>query len=159
MSTRMEFSKGVLTELGITPNWRHIGARRALVAWMGPESGWYAPCDGVEGAAFNPLNTTLPVPGITSPHNYNVVPGVKNYLSFEGGIAATAATLKETRYDGVRYELARRYNRAEHVLAAVGRSDWGTFKTPVGTYDEEYMLAILKTYQSNRRTYNAVLMG
>lgn len=77
MATLDDFSRALLLAL-------RAPATSTNLAFL---SGWYAR----EGsrAAFNPLATTLPAPGAT---NFNSV-GVKNYPSFEAGVAATAQTL------------------------------------------------------------------
>lgn len=62
--------------------------RRLLAAWARAEGGT---------ARYNPLNTTQPWPGAS---DYNSV-HVKNYASGASGIAATAATLTNGRYNGI----------------------------------------------------------
>ena len=158
MNTRMDFSHAVILGLGVKPDWRHVGARRALVAWMGPESGWFAPCDGVNGAAFNPLNTTLALPGCTSKTPYNDVP-VQNYLTYTCGVAATVATLKESRYDALRAVLLKPFVTGKTVLHAVADTDWGTFHNPDGTPNYANADAIYDTYLANRVKFNTVVVG
>lgn len=159
----MDFSKAVFVGLGVTPDIRHVGGRRSLVAWAGEESGWHTPCDGVHGAAYNILNTTLVIPNCTSVHPYNDVP-VQNYLSFNCGVDATVATLKESRYDHLRSVLLKPFVTGKTVLFAVADSDWGTFKIPVGEPgaggpDYAAASALYDTYLNGRNKFNVVSVG
>ena len=88
-----------MTLTHLPPLWRFrllhaIGARgvrenrRLLAAWSRAEGG---------SARWNPLNTTQSWPGASL---YNAA-GVKNYPNPASGIAATAATLLNGRYDGL----------------------------------------------------------
>lgn len=80
-------------------------------------------------ANFNPLNTTQPAAGSS---NYNSV-GVKNYTSAQQGVAATAATLQNGRYNTV-VSLLRTGNPSGSLLSgkfdktqvASEISTWGT---------------------------------
>lgn len=118
---RGDFAVALLKELGYPETWRN---KVALVSWMAAEGGpsvdgsWNPP-----QARFNPLNTTLRMPGST---DFNWVL-VQNYTSFKQGVEATAKTLRGRR---VGYGLIRRHLRRNHepirTLRAVERSDWGT---------------------------------
>ena len=113
--TREDFAKALLAEIEAKPTQRNLWA---LVSWMQAEGG---------NASWNPLNTTLDKPGAT---NYNGV-GVKNYVSAEQGIEATAETLNygaDRRLYGYK-PIRRRLRRnawAKWTLLAVERSIWGT---------------------------------
>lgn len=159
MSTRMDYSKAVLSGLGITPNWRHIGARRSIVAWAGAEDGWHEKLDGKDGAAFNLLNTTLFVTGCTSLPNYNVVPGVRNYATFLCGVKATVSTLQEPRYAALVAQLAKPFASGKSVLHAVADSEWGTFHNRDGSPNYPLADAIYDTYLNFRSEFNAVVVG
>ncbi len=89
--------------------------RRLLGAWQRAEGG---------KARYNPLNTTQPWPGATE---YNAV-HVRNYPNGAAGIAATAATLTNGRYNGVVRSLRDGTLTAEHIVAACGSEfdTWGT---------------------------------
>ena len=63
-----------------------------IIAWAHVEGGNWN-----NAAHFNPLNTTLDLPGATSMNSV----GVKAYTSWDQGIAATAATLRNGRYDDI----------------------------------------------------------
>lgn len=80
----------VLRELGLPDT---DANRRFLATWQRFEGGT---------AAYNPLNTTLGVGASTA---YNAV-GVRNYPSRGVGVKATAATLSNARYAGIRRALA-----------------------------------------------------
>lgn len=97
---------------------RYDEAQLAVVCWIAAEGGY---------ARFNPLNTTLWVPGCT---NYNSV-GVKNYRTYDEGVGASVATLNygadrfRYGYRPIRRRLRRNRN-AERILKAVEASEWGT---------------------------------
>jgi len=67
---------------------------QSLIAWALNEGG---------GGEFNPLNTTEPEPGAGS---FNSV-GVRNYKSWQQGIAATVATLQSSDYTDITYSLSK----------------------------------------------------
>jgi len=88
----------------------------AITAWEMAEGGhWY------NTAYYNPLNTTMDMPGATV---FNSV-GVKAYTSWKQGLEATVKTLKNGYYDGI-IEALRNGHDAEAVARAVGASPWGT---------------------------------
>lgn len=115
MTTREQFARMLLAEIDAKPRKRNLWA---LVSWMQAEGG---------SADFNPLNTTLEMPGAT---NYNSV-GVKNYVSLDQGVKATARTLNYGAdrnlygYKPIRKRL-RGLSSAALTLRAVERSVWGT---------------------------------
>ena len=115
MATRGDFAKALLLKVGAPVTKRNLWA---LVSWMQAEGG---------GALHNPLNTTEDWPGATT---YNYV-GVKNYASFQDGVAATAKTLNYgADHHQYGYELIRKRLRknawAYMTLRAVEQSLWGT---------------------------------
>jgi len=88
----------------------------AIIAWELAEGGhWY------NSARYNPLNTTWRMPGATSMNSV----GVKAYLSWGQGLAATVNTLHNGLYEGILAAL-RTGNDAQAVADAVGASPWGT---------------------------------
>ena len=161
--SRYDLAALILKQLGIGSGWKHTGSRRALVAWMGPESGWLAPCDGVEGARFNPLNTTLFVFGGTQFPKYNEIPGVQNYTAADFGATAVANTLMHSdaryNYAPVIDALKRSFNHPKSILDRVAESGWGTFHHRDGTPNYEFVDQIVATYNHNRTKYNSVLVG
>lgn len=86
-----------------------------LSAWQRAEGG---------SARWNPLNTTLPLPGSWL---YNTA-GVRNYLHATQGVAATGATLANGLYDGLLGALQSGVmSEAEIVRAHTGDvRRWGT---------------------------------
>jgi murein DD-endopeptidase MepM/ murein hydrolase activator NlpD len=73
-------------------------------------------------AGFNPLATTLPLPGATS---FNSA-GVRNYPNFPTGLRATAQTLLNGRYDPIVSGLRSGTATAVQLAQAVADSPWGT---------------------------------
>lgn len=102
----------VLTGLGVTPDQAHLVGP---MAWALAEGGWTE-----NAATFNPLDTTLALPG-SRPIN---TVGVQAYLSQPQGARATLKTLTNGLYDPV-IEALRDGTPAE-LAAAVGASPWGT---------------------------------
>jgi hypothetical protein len=114
-ATRGQFATALLKAIDAPVTRRN---RRALLSWMQAEG---------DAGRFNPLNTTHDWPGAT---DFNWV-GVKNYDSFEDGVAATAVTLNYGADRGLYgYRQIRRDLRlsepASQTLGAVERSEWGT---------------------------------
>ena len=98
----------------------------ALVTWFRAEGG-AGPQWGIPGNldAYNPLNTTLKMPGsIDEPGNN---PPCQSYTSWEQGIQATVLTLQENwrGYSGIRNVLNTGGDCAA-LSAAVAASAWGT---------------------------------
>lgn len=89
--------------------------RRLLAAWAKAEGGT---------AHYNPLNTTEPWPGSW---NYNSA-GVKDYRTGADGIAATAATLTNGRYNGIVHDLRMGEKKARQIVTdnAAEFDTWGT---------------------------------
>jgi hypothetical protein len=113
--TRGQFARALLPKIGAEVTTHNM---RALMAWMQAEG---------DAGRFNPLNTTHDMPGAT---DFNSV-GVKNYASFNHGVAATAETLNYgADRDLYGYSAIRRrlhLNRAAYrTLLAIERSAWGT---------------------------------
>lgn len=79
------------------------------------------------GALFNPLNTTLPMPGAT---DYNSV-HVKNYRSYDQGLVATARTLQQPNMR-LLLKALKDGSSSEDYWRALGSSPWGT-KPPGGS--------------------------
>jgi len=113
--TRDEWAKEFLSRLGVPVTKAN---RRAIVSWIQAEGG---------NAKWNPLNTTHDAPGAW---DYNWV-GVKNYPSFEVGMAAAVETLNYGAdrnlygYRKIRHRL-KKGRRAGLTLRAVEASIWGT---------------------------------
>ena len=73
--------RAILARIGAPQTTQNISS---MTAWIRHEQASWPPA-----AKFNPMNTTLPMPGAT---NFNSV-GVKNYTSWAQGIEANAQTL------------------------------------------------------------------
>lgn len=113
--TRGNFANAFLQQLGAPVSKRNI---RAMLAWMQAEG---------DAGRFNPLNTTKAWPGAT---DFNGV-GVKNYQSFQDGVAATVETMNYGADRGLYGYRPIRYNllndrRSYKTLTAIERSQWGT---------------------------------
>jgi hypothetical protein len=88
----------------------------AIVAWCQHEGGaWNSP------AHFNPLNTSLRMPGS---HAING-DGVQSYTSWSEGLTATVATLNSGSYRGILAALSAG-SSVQAVENAVASSPWGT---------------------------------
>jgi peptidoglycan hydrolase CwlO-like protein len=95
----------------------------AIFAWEMAEGGhWY------NSAHYNPLNTTWRMPGATSMNSV----GVKAYLSWAQGFAATVNTFHNGLYEGILAAL-RAGNDSQAVADAVAASPWGTNSFDVGS--------------------------
>jgi hypothetical protein len=88
----------------------------AIESWEVAEGGGFG---GL--TAFNPLNTTLALPGSRTVTRV----GVQAYTSAAQGFQATVDTLREGRYSGIVGAL-RAGNSARAVEQAVAASPWGT---------------------------------
>lgn len=115
MKTREDFARALLKEIDAPITQRNLWA---ICAWIQAEG---------SNASFNPLATTQDMPGDTK---FNSV-GVRNYVSFEQGVQATAKTLNYGAdreiygYKPIRRRL-RRNRWAYWTLRAVEASAWGT---------------------------------
>lgn len=94
----------------------------AIVAWEAAEGGHWN-----NSADFNPLNTTENEPGA---HAMNSV-GVKAYTSWQEGLDATVATLRNGRYAPILAALKSGDNPGA-VTTAVTSSPWGTHSISLG---------------------------
>jgi len=104
------WQRGVLQALGAPATSSNL---RFLNAWQQAEGG---------GASFNPLNTTQHAPGASS---YNSV-GVRNFVSPQQGIQATARTLMNGFYNPIVQGLRSGQASATQLAQEVARSPWGT---------------------------------
>jgi hypothetical protein len=149
---RHQFAHDVLLGVAGVSGIHHLGGLWALGGWMVAESG-SEKCDGVSGARFNPLNTTLMVPGSTP---FNSV-GVQNYATYGDGVRATVETLSETPF--------RKIVGAMKVVdagegAALSAIDilWEVIGSPWGTSGKDAYNG-LATFLANKSFYNQLLVG
>lgn len=89
VQTPQDFASAVLSYMGIDPTQSDIDF---IVAWSAREGGNWG-----NTASYNPLNTTLQMPGSTVMSGGNSA-GVQAYTSWAQGIQATAQTLQNGDY-------------------------------------------------------------
>jgi len=111
MPTRIDFARSVIRRGGWTVT---TALLQGLVAVMVGEG---------SHARFNPLDTTQPWPGSTS---YNSV-GVRNYATWDDGVAATVATLRNGYYPDV-IAVLNAGGPADRLVVAWANSPWGTWQ-------------------------------
>lgn len=111
--TKTTWAQALLQRLGFPTSNANVAA---VVAWENAEGGHWK-----NTAAYNPLNTTEPMPGATSINSV----GVKAYTSWSEGLDATVATLQNGLYAGVLTAL-KAGTSALAVAKAVAASPWGT---------------------------------
>lgn len=118
MTTPIDFATALLRASGLPTSHNNLAA---VVAWQKLEGGHFQS----PTFAFNPLNTTQPMPGGVT-RNYA---GVKAYSSWDEGLQATVKTLNNGMYRGVISALAASSDPGE-TLRAVDASPWGTHNVP-----------------------------
>lgn len=106
---KTQFAADILHGIGAPVT---AGNLALMLAWQRSEGG---------SARFNPFNTTLSRPGAGS---YNSV-GVRNYTSYQQGLNATIATLRNGYYGGILSSLKHGGNPYQ-TAAAIGKSPWGS---------------------------------
>ena len=118
MTSPLDFATAVLQATGLPTSHNNLAA---VVAWQKLEGGHFQ----APSFAFNPLNTTQPMPGGVSRNSV----GVKAYSSWDEGLAATVKTLKNGAYGGILASLAASADPGQ-TLRAVDASPWGTHNVP-----------------------------
>lgn len=118
---QQEWAKDFLSRIGAPQSDSNI---KALNTWMQAEGkGWST---SLNRATFNPLNTTLDMPGSVS---FNSV-GVKAYTDYEQGMNATISTLTGKNASGRGYtaiiDALKQDAGVSSVLTAVNNSAWRT---------------------------------
>lgn len=111
-----DFTQAFLRRIG--HRWVSVHRKRAMLCWLYAEGA---------GGKYNPMNSTLRMPGSTTINSH----GVQNYVSFEQGVEACAETLLYgARNDVHGYRKIKRRIRlnasATNILRAVEESAWGT---------------------------------
>jgi hypothetical protein len=89
---------------------------RFVIAWENAEGGNWQ-----NTAAYNPLNSTQTEPGSSAINSA----GVQKYTSWQQGLQADAATLRNGRYAGILSAL-NAGNDAQQAANAAAGSPWGT---------------------------------
>jgi murein DD-endopeptidase MepM/ murein hydrolase activator NlpD len=150
----------LLTKLGAPVTGTSL---KALTAWMRAEGkGWST---SLNRATYNPLNTTLDMPGAVS---FNKV-GVKAYTSVDQGVEATLATLTGKSADSRGYtaiiESLKNGSSAKDILSAINNSAWRSgqtndpgYKFPTGGGTSGYGASMPSTsYGTGNKTVNITL--
>lgn len=122
--TPLDWARVVISQLGVPDT---SANEQALVAWAATEGGnWH------NTARFNPLGTTLQLPGSTVMAGGNSA-GVQSYTSWQQGVQATVQMLQQANMSNILAAL-RSGNDAAAVAHAVGSSPWGTpdFSASIG---------------------------
>jgi len=110
--TPRDFAEALLHRLDLPVTDSNVAA---LVAFQAHEGGHMA-----NAAAYNPINTTLKMPGSRPVTKI----GVQAYASWDDGIEATARTLAQPNMRAITSSLARSAS-ADDTLRAVAKSPWG----------------------------------
>jgi murein DD-endopeptidase MepM/ murein hydrolase activator NlpD len=113
LNTPRDFAVALLNAIGAPVTSQNL---LAIVSWETAEGGGFG-----NRAQFNPLNTTLQMPGS---HAINAV-GVQAYTSSSQGMTATINTIRGGAYHGIIAAL-KAGNSAQAVERAVAASPWGT---------------------------------
>ena len=96
------FARKVLERLGLPVTRSNVNW---LTAWESREGGHWG-----NTARYNPLNTTLPMPGSSTMNGV----GVRVYTSWQQGIEATAKTLESGLYNDIRGALSTGHVSLDH---------------------------------------------
>jgi hypothetical protein len=122
--TPAQFAQALLTHMGLPASPANIDF---ITSWAAAEGGHWN-----NSATYNPLNTTLHMPGSGpmggNPHQNGGTP-VQAYTSWEQGVEATAKTLEH--YSGIVGALKQ--SNAQAAAQAVVNSPWGTKSLTLGT--------------------------
>lgn len=107
------FAEAVLQGVGVKPTEESLSK---MLNWMRAEGGNWK-----NSAKYNPLNTTLALPGAG---NTGAQGNIKVYKSWEQGVDATVKTLNGSQYGEIRKALGS--GGWEPFATAVNQSPWGT---------------------------------
>lgn len=112
--TPLTFAVAVLRGIGAPVTRQNV---QGLVGWQKAEGGHWN-----NNARYNPLNTTRK-PATGSYANVGTQGDIKSYTSWQQGLAATIATLKNGLYGNI-LAAFKKGNNAEAIGTAVGNSPW-----------------------------------
>ena len=156
--SQAEFATSLLAGLGAPMTEGNV---KALTTWMRFEGGHWK-----NSAKYNPLNTTLTVPGSTSMNSV----GVKAYANWNEGLQATISTLTGAKADARGYtaivNALRSGTDPNSVLDAVNNSAWLSgktgnpgykFPTIKGGGDVGYGASMPTQLQSGNKTVNVTI--
>ena len=110
--SQQKWATDFLTQLGMPVTGENL---RAITAWEAAESGG-------GGGHFNPLNTTQG--GFPGETDLNSV-GVKNYTSYQDGLAANVKVINNGDYQPI-LDALKQGNNAMAVAQAIAQTPWGT---------------------------------
>jgi hypothetical protein len=115
--TPADFAQAVLSRLGLPTSANNVAA---LVSFQAHEGGHMA-----NSAAYNPMNTTLKMPGSRVAPGFSSPP-IQAYSSWDEGIEATAKTLAQKNMSAIFSSLSKSAS-ADDTLRAVAKSPWGCY--------------------------------
>jgi len=116
--TPLDFARALLSRLNLPMSSNNL---TSIVAFVGIEQGHWS-----NQARFNPLNTTLRMPGSTSATGV----GVQRYTSWTQGVEANARTLAQTNMKGIVQALAQSAD-PQVFLRALSDSAWCSAKSTI----------------------------
>lgn len=129
--TPLRFAHALLRTLGAPESENNL---RSVLGWIAQEGGHY-----YNSALFNPLNTTMPMPGGRS---WSGSIPIKIYSSWQEGLDATVKTLQNGLYNAILIAFAQ--SRApDDTLAIIDKTPWGTHNYQPGSA-EKWAAAALK---------------
>lgn len=133
MATPLDFAKALLNRLGLSHTQNRLVS---IVAFEAEEGGHYH-----NGARFNPMNTSLPMPGAQS-----VIGAVKAYTSWQQGVEATARTIVQNNMrpilDALKADAA-----PQDFLHAITATPWCPQSSPgCADYAQRDAYALYKQY-------------
>lgn len=120
------FAEALLQRLGVPVSAENIDF---ITSWEAAEGGHWN-----NSATYNPLNTTLHLPGsgpMGGNPNQNGGDPVQAYKTWEDGLNATIQTLQHSRYQGI--IAALHANNPQAAAQAAVNSGWGTHNIQLGS--------------------------
>ena len=143
--TPHDFGIALITALGGTPTPNLVGG---IQAWSMQEGGHWN-----NKALYNPLNTTLEMPGSKPVNTVNkeTGTGVQAYTSWEQGLDAVIQTLKFPNhgYEDIIASLTNSKSKdLKQFYSAINKSDWG----PPGK--NKYKFSVDNKFHQKMTTYN-----
>jgi|SRR5271170_1330784 len=113
--TPADFAQAVLRRLSLPTSANNVAA---LVSFQAHEGGHMA-----NTAAYNPMNTTLKMPGSRVAPGFSSPP-IQAYSSWDEGIEATARTLAQKNMSAI-YSSLSHSGSSDDTLRAIAKSSWG----------------------------------
>ena len=133
MASPLDFAKALLNRLGLPHSQNRLVG---LVAFEAEEGGHYH-----NGARYNPLNTSLPMPGARS-----VIGAVKAYTSWQQGVEATARTIVQSNMRPI-LDALKADASPQVFLKAITATPWCPQSSPgCADYAQRDAYALYKQY-------------